>query len=235
MSSVFLDGVCRVWPHDPEPPLDHAGSLLVATASTPHLDEIASSAAMVIVEPTVGPPSDACVVAAITAFFAADGDAIAAPPACSRPPEIRDPDAAVVMIPGRYVYDEDLTVNLLVPEGWSDSGFGTWYREDSPLDETNLDVYIWLADGVEEARREFVAEWEMSDPSYREQTLGGHRWLLAEGGVEWDSTDRIHQVIAVGEVDGSIVGVVMQTDATEAAEIVDAVLVPSLESVTVDS
>ena len=49
-------------------------------------------------------------------------------------------------------------IALSVPDAWSDSGPGTWWRDGDPADLTNLDVYVWEADNAETARREVRSE-----------------------------------------------------------------------------
>ncbi|MEM7139691.1 MAG: hypothetical protein AAF548_01585 [Actinomycetota bacterium] len=227
----FLAATCAVWPHEDETPLAHTGGLVLGTDSTPHLGSLTATADAVVIEPTVGPPTAACTSAAIATYLG--GGEPRGLPACAQPTPIRDPDGPVRLVTGTYAYDDDTAVTLLVPDTWNDTGFGTWWREATPLDDTNLDVYVWFDDQLEDARQQFVDDWSISEPEYGAEDLGGRRWLFASGGDEWNPGGTLRQVVALAQIDETIVAIVVQTDRSEVDDIVRDVLRPALESVEV--
>jgi hypothetical protein len=224
----FFSAACAAVGAEAESALEHRGGLVIATSSTAHLQGISTYATAVLIEPTIGAPTHDCVAAAINAYTGSPGLAV---DACEQRPEVRDPSAPIVLVRGEYVYDDTISVTLVVPDTWVDSGFGTWWREATPLDNTNLDVYVWLGDQLEDARQDFVEDWSISEPSFSDQDIDGRRWLFVEGGDEWDDTGTARQVVALTEIDDAIVALVLQADVSEMDELRASVLTPALGAV----
>ncbi|MEZ5246228.1 MAG: hypothetical protein R2707_14095 [Acidimicrobiales bacterium] len=225
---VFANA-CAVWPLEPRadrpPPL--AGlTVLTRSAPTDGADhDTAVAAGPVIVEPTVGPPTSGCVRAAAAAWF---GRNDVDDSECATPLAIGDPTQPAVLIRG--VYDSgDRTIELSVPDSWSDSGFGTWWRDADPLDLTNLDVYVWDATDAETAREEIVSEWGVIDPELSSTQFGEHIWLIAQGTGDVDTAIQI----ATSRIDDTIVAVILESSEAEATRLADDVLIPALDAIVV--
>lgn len=227
----FFEANCPRWVVGDAPALDHAPDLVVITESTPDRAAIEGLGAPLVVQPTVGSPTHDCVVGAITSFLAGEDPAAAA---CTRPFEIAG-GTDVDLVEGRYVYDDDVTISLLVPESWNDSGFGTWWRDADPIDPTNLDVYYFVSDEPEQAREEFVAEWSITDPALSQGRYGAREWLLASGGDGLDPDGDLRQTVAVTQFDDAIVAMILQSDGDEHDALIESVLHPALtDAVIVD-
>lgn len=219
---------CPIWYQgEAEERDDHAPGLIIVTKSTPDSERLQALADPVVIEQTVGSPTHACVVEAIRNHLGDGGPT----PICDEPFRIAD-RTSVDLVLGEYVLD-DQAVSLLVPDSWSDSGFGTWWRDADPLDLTNLDVYLFESDALEQTRSDFVSEWGVTDPVLSEQVIDDRLWLVARGGYDQDGTDDTRQAIAAGQFEDMIVVMVLQSTVDEIDLLVDAVLIPALTSADV--
>ncbi|MDW3221244.1 MAG: hypothetical protein R8F63_21765 [Acidimicrobiales bacterium] len=227
-SMDFFRVNCPVWyDGEAEEADDHTPGLIIVTASTPDSERLRALADPLVVEQTVGSPTHSCIVEAITSHLGDGGPN----PTCAEPLRIAD-RTSVELVPGEYVLD-DRAVSLLVPDSWTDSGFGTWWRDADPVDLTNLDVYLFDAAGLEQTRNDFVSEWGMTDPQLTEQLIDERLWLLARGGDDFDTTGDTRQAIAVGGFGDSVVVMVLQATTDDIDLLVDAVLVPAMTSAAV--
>lgn len=219
---------CDAWPSEAVPDGPPLPGLSVFTLSSPvdgadHLAALAGGP--VIVEPTIGPPTGACVLAAAVAWF--DREAVD-DGACTTPLAIGDRAEAISLTRG--VYDAgDVTIELEVPDTWSDSGYGIWWREADPLDATNLDVYVWDADDAEAARRQIAGDWGLLDPELSSTQVGDRVWLLAEGSAGLDTVFQI----ATSHIEGENIAVILESEPDEAGRLADEVLVPALAALVV--
>lgn len=207
-----------------------------APTADPHLDGAAIVTAVAwqttsatdgvphIVEPTVGSVSDACVWDVAGAWFDR-GEVDAA--SCTTTLEFRSRNAEIVATPGDYVHDEETTVRLPVPEGWLDSGYGTWTRNADPLDSTLLDVWVRSEDGPEAARQNMIANWALDDPTLSSEQVGGQEWFFASG-PETDSVADYTYTIAIAVVDGQILALVLSSDNAEHVALRASVLEPAM-------
>lgn len=219
---------CPVWYHgDAEEAEDHAPGLIIVTESTPDSARLQALAEPLVMEQTVGSPTHACVVEAITNHLGDGGST----PICDEPFRIAD-RTGVVLALGEYVLD-DRAVSLLVPDSWSDSGFRTWWRDADPLDLTNLDVYLLESDALEQTRSDFISEWGITDPELSEEEIDDRPWLVARGGYDQDSTGATRQAIAAGQFEDRIVVIVLQSTLADMDLLVEAVLIPALTSADV--
>ncbi len=218
---------CARWPSETPtaPPLP---GLSVLTDSTPTDGadyRLATEAGPVIVEPTVGLPTERCVIGAAAAWFARaevdDSD-------CRTELVIGARDQVISLTPGVYE-TPSTTVGLPVPDTWTDSGAGTWWREADPLDRTNLDVYVWEAADAETARSQIVDEWYLEDPVLSALQVDDRIWLRAAGSYGDGST----YDVAVARIDGHNIALILQTESDETPLLVDDVLLPAMREVTV--
>lgn len=218
---LWYDGVAEEAPHEP--------GLVILSASSPDAERLAGLGDPLVIQNTIGSPTHACVVDAVRDYLHAEAvDA----PACAEPYRLVD-RSAIDLVPGTYVVD-GRQVTLLVPDAWTDSGQGTWWRDDGPLDLTNLDVYAFAADALEQARNDFVAEWAVTDARLSERRLGGRQWLFAIGGDEFDPVGDVRQVIAAAQYDGWVVVVILQTTEDELDTLLRDVLEPALDATELD-
>jgi outer membrane murein-binding lipoprotein Lpp len=225
----LFTNACTAWPAEdrtaqpaPLPGL----SVLTRSSPTEGADhDAAIGAGPVIVEPTVGAPTARCVRRAAAAWFdRRDVD----DSECSTPLAIGDRIQPAALTRG--VYDTgDRIIELSVPDTWSDSGYGTWWRDADPLDMTNLDVYVWDAAEAETAREEIASEWGVIDPELSSTQYGEHIWLIAQGMGGLDTAIQI----ATSRIDDTTVAVILESTEAEATRLAGDVLVPALTALVV--
>lgn len=223
---AFADG-CAHWPVetiDDQPP--RGLTVFTRSTSTDGSDyRVASASGAVIIEPTVGPPTPACLITAARAWI---DDEQVDDTECSTPLPITGRNNEIRLVDDIYTVDE-FTIELLVPESWTGSGNGTWWREADPVDPVNLDVYLWRSsDNAETSRREIVEEWRLLDAELTEVTAGGATWLEAEGSDEYGD----HYRVSVASIDGEIIALILRADIDEIDLLVDSLLGPTRASVT---
>ena len=93
---------------------------------------------------------------------------------------------------------------------------------------------MWDNDDPQAALAEMVGDWNLLDPSYDSRTPGDDEWILATGVDGW-ADGSVIVVIAVTRIGDTTLGFVLLTDAEEMEQLVDSVLIQSLEAATVDS
>lgn len=222
---VFTNA-CALWPSEASTTPPPSG-LTVLTDSTPTDGadyNAATEAGPVIVEPTVGAPSERCVIGAAAAWFdRGEPDASE----CRSELVIGSRNQVVSLTSGIYEAPTT-TVALPVPDDWGDTGSGTWRREADPLDRTNLDVYVWEAPDAESARTQIVHEWLLDDPELSSVQVDDRIWLRAVGGYDGSVYD-----IAISRMDGHNVALILQSEPGETARLAEDVLTPAMSGARV--
>jgi len=221
-------GGCAQWTTETIPRDPPVAGLTIFTRSTPTNSadyEQAATAGPVVVETTVGPPTSDCLVGAARAWF---DDERVDDSTCRTPLTIASRDSEINLVSGTYD-SGDVVVELGVPDSWSDSGFGTWWREADPVDPVNLDVYVWEAESVAIAREQIVESWGLVGATFTDVTIGGTTWLDAVGE---DAIGDYYRVTAT-RVDGVIVALVLAAAENEIDALTASVLDPARPTVTV--
>jgi hypothetical protein len=228
----FLAAVCPVWGvGEVDTPLMAPPGLIVTSFSAVDPAVAVDFVGPTISEPTVGTPSQDCIVTAAAAWF--DGRGVD-DTACTTPLAIDGTRALLEFVDGSYVYD-DLTVRLRVPSTWTDYGdVGTWYREADPFDSTYLDIYVWGNDDAGLALAEMVSTWDLLAPDYGARSVTGREWLLAIG-EDGLADGTLSVAIAVTRIDGVTLGFVLGTRTPELDALIETVLIPSLEAAAIET
>lgn len=180
----------------------------------------------VTIEPTVGWPSRPCLVAAVAAELG-----VASPDrreqACQGGMRFVDRDEPIVLVDAVVPGGTGPTLALSVPEGWVDDWPGYWERDAGIADLTSLSAYWSGLDDEDAALDELLWDYGIVEEDRRTRTFGGQTWQLAQG----PNQDGTHQVVlAVAEVDGTVIVVELWAEQAAADQMISEVLVPALAS-----
>ncbi|MCP5031387.1 MAG: hypothetical protein GY939_06240 [Actinomycetia bacterium] len=182
----------------------------------------------VITEPSVGWPTEGCLIAALTTYFD-DGDIDDR--ACQAGMRFASPEDPIVPITAS-VFDGERTISLLVPEGWVNVGDGYWDRQTGIVDRTSLWVYAREADDPETVLEDELWEWDIIDPVRSTRTLDDRTWYIGQGPGYWGDSDQ--EVLAVSDFGDVQVVLWLTSEQALVDQMIGEVLEPAMGSVTLE-